>query len=153
MLRKCSKASLRCTSIYVREVVWIMKLLVTKHMIALKTSPVLFGLVMEYYQFSLCFIISYLFHDRVLYSLIFKKYYILSIFLLLNCFCQLSMEFSSLFYHVKLCDTLSGYSERPNNNDSNFSHCFHWRHVYILVSLVCNIHVQSWHTLNLLLLF
>ena len=38
------------------------------------------------------------------------------------------------FYHVKLCDTSSGYLERLNNSDSNISHCCHSRHVYILVA-------------------
>ena len=35
-----------------------------------------------------------------------------------------------------LCDTLSGYLERPNNSDSNIIHCCNRRHVYILVALV-----------------
>ena len=50
------------------------------------------------------------------------------------------IEFSSFFIMSSfvLCDTLSGYSERPNNSDSNISHCCNRRHVYILVALVCN---------------
>ena len=49
-------------------------------------------------------------------------------------------EFSSFFIMSSfvLCDTLSGYLERPNNSDSNISHCYHRRHVYIRVALVCN---------------
>ena len=39
---------------------------------------------------------------------------------------------------IVLCDTLSGYLERPNNSDSNISDCCNRRHVYILVALVCN---------------
>ena len=50
------------------------------------------------------------------------------------------LEFSGFFIMSSfvLCDTLSDYLERPNNSDSNISHCCHWRHVYILVALVCN---------------
>ena len=66
-----------------------------------------------------------------LYSSIFIRYYILSIIfviaLLLSIVHGKKREFSIFFLMSSfvLCDTLSGYLERPNNSDSNISHCCH----------------------------
>ena len=53
-------------------------------------------------------------------------------------------ELSSFFImsSFALCDSLSGYLKRPNNSESNISHCCHWMHVYIIVALVCNSYAE-----------
>ena len=98
-------------------------------MIALKTSPLLFGHeILLVFHLFLLFRINSMTYDL---NRIFSEsttYYLF--FLLLHCLFQLSMkknEFSGFFImsSFALCDTLSGYLERPNNSDSNISHCCH----------------------------
>ena len=98
-------------------------------MIALKTSPLLFG-----HEISLVFHLFLLFRiNSMTYNLYrqfnFQKVPVLHIIysvcyciVFVNCLWKKNLAFLSNFV---LCDTLSGYLERPNNSDSNISHCCH----------------------------
>ena len=113
-------------------------------MIALKTSPLLFEheILLVFHLFLYFVLIPW--HTMYADSSILRRYYILSILFVIALPLSIvhgkKLEFSGFFIMSSflLCDTLSGYLERPNNSDSNISHCCHWRHVYSLVALVCN---------------
>ena len=102
-------------------------------MIALKTSPLVFGhkILLVFLYIFLLFRINFM--TYVLYRQFnFQKVlYICLFFLLLHCLCQLSMKKTLnlvvflIMSSFVLCDTLSGYLERPNNSDSNIRHCCH----------------------------
>ena len=113
-------------------------------MIALKTSPLFFG-----HEIFLVFHLFLLFRINSMTYNLYRQFNVRKVLHIIYFFCY-CIAFVNCpwkkklnlvaFYHINfvLCDTLSGYLERPNNSDSNISHCCLWRHVYILVALVCN---------------